>query len=209
MSWFAHALVCYFFAVLRPLTRHHGIHIVPVWCICLNQFIYRKYCTNHEKAFGSAIIWEDVCTRFRCYLAPRLSSYPSEARTENFKYVKIIQASHVVILYLKKYFRLSTSAGIRGKPRNLLISSRTANPPHISCISVKGSPLIPPFVKTLPYTLNNQKDKIPKDIQNLGNICFANSILQPLMSVSTHGNGLLHMQHNRSRCLTGKSLFTF
>ena len=45
---------------------------------------------------------------------------------------------------------------------------------------------------------------LPKRIQNLGNT-FANSILQALLYVSGYGNGLLHMQQNRSRCLTARS----
>ena len=46
---------------------------------------------------------------------------------------------------------------------------------------------------------------LPKGILNLGNTCFANSTLQALLSVKRYGNGLLQMQHNRTRCLQERS----
>ena len=48
-------------------------------------------------------------------------------------------------------------------------------------------------------------DLLPKGIQNLGNTCFANTILQALLSVRAYGEGLLQMRHNRSRCLANRS----
>ena len=45
----------------------------------------------------------------------------------------------------------------------------------------------------------------PRGIQNLNNICFANSVLQALLSVERFSKGLESIQHNREKCSAKKA----
>ena len=50
----------------------------------------------------------------------------------------------------------------------------------------------------------------PRDIQNLNNTCFANSVLQALLSSERFSKGLESIQHNRDKCSakrTGEKLY--
>ena len=45
----------------------------------------------------------------------------------------------------------------------------------------------------------------PKGIQNLNNTCFANSILQAMLSVQRFSKGLDSIQHNREKCFAKRT----
>ena len=50
----------------------------------------------------------------------------------------------------------------------------------------------------------------PRGIQNLNNTCFANSVLQALLSSERFSKGLESIQHNRDKCSakrTGEKLY--
>ena len=105
------------------------IQFVPVWTILTKLICIPKIndCMNQKisiihvhirllKAFGSAIIWENVCKWFHCYCMLHLDSWVTLVKAIElkifwcfscFKCMKIMQASHVIILYLGCYSYLA------------------------------------------------------------------------------------------------------
>ena len=105
------------------------IQFVPVWTILtklicipkINDCVNQKISIIHVhirflKAFGSAIIWENMCKWSHCYCMLHLDSWVTLVKAIElkifwcfscFKCMKIMQASHVIILYLGCYSYLA------------------------------------------------------------------------------------------------------